>query len=433
MLKTLYKLFLNSFGISIDTRDIQENQIYFALKGENFDGNKYAEMALEKGALCVVVDDASVLVNKQDKPYFLVSDVLDTLQRLAKYHREVLDIPIIGITGTNGKTTTKELMASVLSEKYNVFATAGNLNNHIGVPLSLLSITEEHDIAIIEMGANHQGEIKILSEMAQPNYGLITNIGKAHLEGFKSEDGVLKTKKELFDYIETNKGHFFYNVEEDNIKNFAEHYSPVTTYSSLDKNAEVFYGIVTDNIASCISVNHLVIQSNLFGDYNAQNMAAAYAVGNYFKVPSDLIKKALETYMPQNNRSQMIKTVNNQLIVDAYNANPTSLKLAVSQFLNLNVSDKVIIIGDMFELGEYSKKEHQAIVELLEKHPDHFEQAYLVGEHFSNTSILNASQIKSYLNREALVEYLSTNGISQKHILLKASRGIGLEKVVDIL
>lgn len=433
MLKTLYKLFLNSFGISTDTRDIKENQIYFALKGDNFDGNQYAEMALEKGALCVVVDDASVLINKQDKPYFLVSDVLDTLQRLAKYHRERLHIPVIGITGTNGKTTTKELMASVLSKKYNVFATHGNLNNHIGVPLSLLSITEEHDMAIIEMGANHQGEIGILCELAQPNFGLITNIGKAHLEGFESEFGILKTKKELFDFISNHEGTFFYNIEEQNIHDFAHGYDKLIAYSKVDKEGYVFYNIIQDKIASCIAVGDLVIQSHLFGDYNAQNIAAAYTIGQYFEVDVERIKEAIESYTPQNNRSQILITDRNELIVDAYNANPTSLKLAVSQFLSLNKAHKMLIIGDMFELGTYSEEEHHNIVELLHNNLDGFEMAYLVGEHFSKVNIKNIDKIKSYSKRLDLEEDLEKEDISDKLILLKASRGIGLEQVVKIL
>ena len=433
MLKTLYKLFLNSFGISTDTRNIQENQIYFALKGENFDGNQYAEMALEKGALCVVVDDASVLVNKQDKPYFLVSDVLDTLQRLAKYHREVLDLPVLAITGTNGKTTTKELIAATLSEKYNVFATKGNLNNHIGVPLSLLSITEEHDMAIIEMGANHKGEIEVLSNIAQPNYGLITNIGKAHLEGFESEDGVLKTKKELFDHISVNNGLFFYNLEEKNINGFAKDYNNVVSYSKEHKDVACFYTIKSDRIASCIEIDGTDIQSNLFGDYNAQNLAAAYTIGRHFEVSKEQCKHALEAYTPRNNRSQIVRTENNELVVDTYNANPTSLKLAISQFLELSSSNKVIIIGDMFELGSYSEAEHQAMVDLLEANLEKFEQAYIIGRHFAKTSVTHTNQIISYINRGDLESYLSKSPITNKLVLLKASRGIGLENVVELL
>lgn len=432
MLKTLYKLFLNSFGISIDTRSIQENQIYFALKGDNFDGNKYAEMALEKGALCVVVDDASVLINKQDKPYFLVSDVLDTLQRLAKYHREKLNIPVIGITGTNGKTTTKELVHAVLSEKYQVFATSGNLNNHIGVPLSVLSITEAHEMAIIEMGANHQGEIGFLCQIAQPNYGLITNIGKAHLEGFESEEGILKTKKELFDFVSDRENPFFYNLEEANIHQFAKAYQSTVSYSKTNKNAYLSYTIKEDKIAACIEVDNQEIQSNLFGDYNAQNLVSAYTIGQYFNVPSQDIKLALEAYVPQNNRSQIVITKENELIVDAYNANPTSLNLAITQFLGLKKAHKVIMIGDMFELGAYSNNEHQSIVELLLKHVNDFECAHLVGEHFSGTSHAH-SQIKVYPTREALEAVIKDDRITGKLILLKASRGIGLEQVVKLL
>lgn len=433
MLKTLYKLFLNSFGISTDTRTIQENQIYFALKGDNFDGNKYAEMALEKGALCVVVDDASVLINKQDKPYFLVSDVLDTLQRLAKYHREIIKIPVLAITGTNGKTTTKELIYTTLSEKYNVFATQGNLNNHIGVPLSLLSITEMHEIAIIEMGANHQGEIAILCDIAKPNYGLITNIGKAHLEGFESEDGILRTKKELFDYISNNEGMFFYNLEELNIHDFAKSYSNIITYSKLEENSNYKYKVTNSKIASSISVSDITIQSNLFGDYNAQNLAAAYAVGQHFKVSNLQCKHALELYTPKNNRSQIVKTEANELIVDAYNANPTSLRLAISQFLSLSNTGKVIIIGDMFELGTFSDVEHQNMVDLLENNINGFEKVFLVGECFSKTDVKHIEKICSFTNREDLERELEVSKLQDKLILLKASRGIGLEKVVKLL
>lgn len=433
MLKTLYKLFLNSFGISTDTRTLKENQIYFALKGENFDGNKYAEQAIEKGALCVVVDDASILINKQDKPYFLVSDVLDTLQRLAKYHREILNIPILGITGSNGKTTTKELCYAVLSQKYNVFATQGNLNNHIGVPLSILSITDEHNFAIIEMGANHRKEIGELCEIALPNYGVITNIGSAHLEGFGSLEGVKKTKKELFDFVSNKQGVFFYPTEDKNISSFAESYDKSKSYSHSKLDAFVHYSVLKTELFSLVQIGDLQIQSKLFGEYNAQNMACAYTIGTYFGIEHEKIKYGIEHYIPTNNRSQLLKTQNNSLVVDAYNANPTSLTFAIQSFINLNGDSKILILGDMFELGEYALNEHQKIVDLLDEFVHKFEKVFLVGSIFFNTQIKNTERIHAINSRKELELLIQEFNYKGKTILLKGSRGIGLEKIIEFL
>ncbi|MCT4663994.1 MAG: UDP-N-acetylmuramoyl-tripeptide--D-alanyl-D-alanine ligase [Flavobacteriales bacterium] len=431
-LQTLYQLFLKSNGVSTDTRTITQDQIYFALKGDNFDGNQYVQKALDQGALVTIIDDENVKKEQFDKQIqvVLVENVLRTLQDLARWHRKQIAIPILGITGTNGKTTSKELCKAFFEKKLNVYATPGNLNNHIGVPLCLLELTSQHDFAIIEMGANHQGEIKELSEIALPDYGFITNIGKAHLEGFGSPEIIQKTKKELFDFIVDSGGFFFYNCEEEKVAEFAKEYYksiPFSTEESVERKFKIL-----PNIMATIEIDGKEIPSNLFGDYNAKNMAAAYFIGNFFDLDLDTFALAMKDYQPQNNRSQSQKTDKNHLIVDAYNANPTSMKLAVEAFLNSPVTHKVLILGDMFELGEGSSFEHIKILKILQESMNSNDQAFLVGEEFLKVKIA-AQNLHFFESREFLQEFLSTNLLENKSILLKGSRGIGLEKIIDLL
>jgi len=416
-IKDLYQLYTEHFLVDTDTRNIRNNTIFFALKGANFNGNTFAEKALELGASYAVVDEKKYNTKQN---IILVDDVLETLQKLANYHRNQLTIPVIGLTGSNGKTTTKELFNAVLKEKFNTVATKGNLNNHIGVPLSLLSIKPEHEIAIIEMGANHQKEIEFLSSICEPDFGYITNFGKAHLEGFGGIEGVIKGKSELYDYLRNNQKKAFVNPED-------------STQIEKSEGIERIF-LDTDNIKFLevnpfvkISYNNLEIQSNLIGDYNFTNIAAAITIGNYFKVPGEKIKNGIENYTPNNNRSQVIKTKNNKIVLDAYNANPSSMKVAIENFSKLADETKIVILGDMFELGEESEKEHQAIVELVESL--NFTHAFFVGKHFFKT---NTKEVKfeSYIELE---NHLKSNNYKEVNFLIKGSRGMQLERALDAI
>ena len=357
----LHSLFLECSSVSTDTRKIEKNSLFVALKGDNFDANTFAKEALEKGAKYVVIDNPTYLI---DNRTLLVKDSLIALQELAKYHRTFLGLPIIALTGSNGKTTTKELIHAVLSKKYNTLATIGNLNNHIGVPLTLLRFTKETEIGIVEMGANHQKEIEFLCKIAQPDYGYITNFGKAHLEGFGGVEGVIKGKSEMYDYLKGNNKMVFVNVDDSiqkekftNIKRFS--------FSLNDSTADVKISTIEANPMVKIIFNNQTIQSHLIGIYNANNINAAITIGNYFKVSDELIKEAIENYIPENNRSQLILKNGNEIILDAYNANPSSMAAAIANFIQLEKKNKIAILGDMFELGEESHNEHEKIVDLL--------------------------------------------------------------------
>jgi UDP-N-acetylmuramoyl-tripeptide--D-alanyl-D-alanine ligase len=420
----LYPLFLKFPKINTDTRAIEKDAIFFALKGANFDGNKFAEQALSKGAAYAVIDDQSYL---KDERYILVDDVLKTLQDLASYHRNYLDIPIISLTGSNGKTTTKELINAVLSEKYHTVATKGNLNNHIGVPLTLLAMDSKTEIGIVELGANHPKEIEFLVNIAKPNFGLITNFGKAHLEGFGSFEGVIKTKTELYDYLKSHDELAFVNSM-DNIQ--LEKSNGMKRVLVGQKGADINVDL-NNNDSPFVTVNYndMIIQSNMIGAYNFNNIAFAITIGSYFKVSDTKIKDAISKYKPSNNRSQVINKGTNTILLDAYNANPTSMQAALENFKNVKASKKQVFLGDMFELGNFAKQEHQNIVDLLEKYSL---EAILIGENFYNTET-SSTKIKKYKTFNALTNQENLNEIKDSFILIKGSRGMKLERLLDYL
>ena len=431
----LYSLFLQHPIICTDSRNCPEGSLFFALKGDNFNANAFAKTALANGCAYAIVDEAEFAT---DEKYILVEDVLKTLQELASYHRKQLGTKIVGITGTNGKTTTKELIAAALKEQFNILYTQGNLNNHIGVPLTLLQLKAEHEIAIIEMGANHPGEIKLLAEIACPDYGIITNVGKAHLEGFGSFEGVKKTKAELYDYICANGQLIFINKDNEHLTEMAAN-AGITDkrkeYSLNPANSDCYiYGQVSScspflNM-ECSIENSIVfnIHTQLIGTYNAENVLAAVTIGHFLGVSKEAIKAGLEKYTPQNNRSQLTVTAKNKLVVDAYNANPTSMKAAIINFGQMDVERKVLILGDMLELGEQSDFEHNQIVELLNQY--NFEKVMLVGPQFKKTN----NKFHCFDNVDALLADLSDkNDINNCYVLIKGSRGIKLEKVLNVL
>jgi UDP-N-acetylmuramoyl-tripeptide--D-alanyl-D-alanine ligase len=433
-MQQLYSLFLQHPVICTDTRNILPNSIFFALKGANFNANEFAEQALNAGCSLVVIDEEKY---KKDERYFLVDDVLTVLQGLANHHRKQLNIPVIGITGTNGKTTSKELVNAVLSQQFNVLATKGNLNNHIGVPLTLLSITKQHEVAIIEMGANHQGEIAELCSIAQPNYGMITNIGKAHLEGFGGYEGVIKTKNELYQYIKKTGGKLFVNADNPLLDQLSSGINRITFGTSenvdftgkfIESNPFVKLQYKAKTEGGSVDKKPIV-QTHLVGNYNFENILAAACIGNYFKLTDDKIKAGIESYVPSNNRSQVIQTKHNVLLLDAYNANPSSMNAAIENFAQMDKPNKMVILGDMLELGVDSKKEHDAIVSLLKQ--KNLSNAILVGPFFKEAGkLMNAL---TFNNSDECIDYLKQNLIQNSTILIKGSRGIKLEKVAEVL
>ena len=424
----LYAIFRNHPTVTTDSRNIPANSIFFALKGDNFNGNAFANEAILKGAAYAVIDEPESATN--DK-MILVEDVLLSLQQLAQYHRNQLGLPILAITGTNGKTTTKELITAVLSKKFRVNSTKGNLNNHIGVPLTLLSMSTETEFGVVEMGANHPGEIKILCEIANPDFGLITNIGKAHLEGFGSFEGVIKTKSEMYDFIRNNGGKCFVNVDNSLLTKQANHIEQI----SYGKSTDYFMAgelASTDNylvVKALFQKGWLYLKSKLIGDYNFENLLAAACVGKYFEVDPLFIQEAIAEYSPSNNRSQLIQKVKNTIIMDAYNANPTSMMAALTNFAGIRHENKCIILGDMLELGTVSAEEHQKITDFIEEQK--FSEVYLVGLQFKNT--IDRTQKKKFDQVELLSNYLKTQPIENKLILIKGSRGIHLEKILELL
>lgn len=427
-MENLYALFLSSSGVSTDTRAIEKDCFFVALKGENFNGNTFANEALSQGAKYAVVDEEEF---KTDERTFLVKNCLEFLQELALQHRRQFSIPIIGITGSNGKTTSKELIAAVLQTKYSTHFTLGNLNNHIGVPLTLLKLKKEHEIAIVEMGANKFKDIEELTEIAEPTHGIITNIGKAHLEGFGGFDGVLKTKKELFDSIEKRKGTIIYNSDDDVIEGMLPGSTTNYAYSQKSEDSLVKgelikltpYVNLTYQIAGYESP---IIETNLVGEYNFYNFLSAITFGVLFDVSSVDINYALTNYVPSNNRSQVQKTDRNTLIVDCYNANPTSMESALSSFARIEKDNKLVILGDMRELGAEETKEHEKIIKRLTELNI---KAILVGGVFESMN----SNFQSFPSFKELKEYLNDQKLENKMILLKGSRGIQLEKVIENL
>lgn len=424
----LYSIFKQYPIVVTDTRKIVPNSIFFALKGANFNGNKFAKSAIEKGCKYAVVDEKEFAVNDS---CILVDDVLTALQELAREHRRSLGIPILAITGTNGKTTTKELVNAVLSKKYKTFATQGNFNNHIGVPLTLLSMTEETEFGVVEMGANHPEEIKFLCEIAEPNFGIITNVGKAHLEGFGSFEGVKKTKKELYDYLQ-GRGKVFVNCENDHLMGMLNDQEIYSYGNSEEADSKAKFLQAAPYLVLELrspKIGKLYIKTKLIGGYNFENALAAVTVGRYFDIRESDIKVALENYEPSNNRSQLKKTEKNVLFLDAYNANPTSMGVAVNNFADLPMKNKLVILGDMLELGEDSEKEHQQLIDLLKERA--LENVYLVGDIFSKVN--NENQYKTFLKADEVAYILEKEEVKNHYILIKGSRGIQLEKLVEKL
>lgn len=431
-IQELYSCFLEADGISIDTRNITPNSLFFALKGDNFDANEFAQEALNKGARYVIMDNPK-LVTDRDK-MFLVQNTLVALQQLANYHRQQLGLPIIALTGSNGKTTTKELIKSVLSQKYNVKATQGNYNNHIGVPLTLLQFDDETDIGIVEMGANHLNEIALLCTIAQPDYGYITNFGKAHLEGFGGFEGVIKGKSELYDYLEDNHKMAFVNADDPRQDAKTITFSRFTFGSKeTEANLEITY--LPNPEVACIEVEDQVIISHLTGTYNATNMAAAVAIGHYFGVSFTAANHAIQNYIPTNNRSQWIKQTPFTILMDAYNANPSSMELSIANFAQLaSTTPKIYILGDMFELGSASEKEHNNIIQQVAETTH--AKAFFIGKEFSKAQTSTSSESLEFYETldDFFAQYPTMDELlANKTVLIKGSRGMALEKIVSFL
>ena len=427
-------LILNTFlelrKVSTDSRNIIPGSIFFALKGASFNGNTYAQEALKKGATFAVVDEEQYAIPEN---CILVKDGLTALQNLARDYRQRFHIPVIGLTGSNGKTTTKELIAKTLSKRYQTHFTKGNFNNHIGVPLTLLDLEEKHEVAVIEMGANHQKEIEFLCSIAQPSHGLITNIGKAHLDGFGGIEGVKKGKGELLDYLLENDGTFFYNIGDPNLVELAAKINRKIGYGLKDSLQDDFYKIKLNSSAPFINIDLLdenykqhSLRTNIQGKYNAENIAAAIATGHYFKVSIDGILDAIGTYIPSNNRSQLVEYKGARVFKDAYNANPDSMLVSIQSFLKSLKGKKLLILGDMKELGDFSKKAHQDIVDLVQSLEV---QCVLVGEEFGKVSL--PKEILHFEDVQATKSWFDLQDLNGLVILLKGSRGIGLERLLD--
>jgi UDP-N-acetylmuramoyl-tripeptide--D-alanyl-D-alanine ligase len=414
-IQELYQLYKKTFLVDTDTRNIRPGSLFFALKGDNFNGNEFAEQALEKGARYCVIDEEAHMI---DSKTILVNDVLHTLQALATFHRNQLGIPIVSLTGSNGKTTTKELIHAVLKTEFNAEATSGNLNNHIGVPLTLLSFTPNTEIGIVEMGANHQKEIEFLSNISLPDYGYITNFGKAHLEGFGGVEGVIKGKSELYVHLKTHSKTVFVNPEDAKQMELTKGMNRIL----FEKNIEVH----STNPFIQLEYNGQMISTELMGAYNVPNIIAAMTIGKHFGIRDANIQKALQGYASSNNRSEFITTKNNQILLDAYNANPSSVSLALDNFEKTDHPNKVVILGDMFELGSEAAQEHQAMVDLAES--KNFQRSIFVGENYNQTKA-----IETYKDFESLKFSLETNPIHNAYILIKGSRGMALERLLKII
>lgn len=449
---SIYNKFKECGVVTTDTRTLKGGEMFFALKGENFDGNEYAQKALELGARYAVVNKSSAAASSDDPRLVKVDDTLKTLQDLARWHRSmtIVDgkpLTVIALTGTNGKTTTKELIREVLSVKYRVTATEGNLNNSIGVPLTLLKINQDTQLAVVEMGASHPGDIKELVDIALPNYGLITNVGKAHLLGFGSFEGVKKTKGELYDYLRRTSDKVFINADnphlcqmasERNLQSNPERpYSLLIPYgleyqgaSVLPSSAEEPFLRISVPVTPGTAEGSLLIRTNLVGSYNADNVMAAIAVGAQFGVSLEDAVRAIEAYVPSNNRSQMTRTEHNTLIVDAYNANPTSMAAALENFSNVSADCRIAMLGDMLELGEDSAAEHKAVIESALSRG--FCKVFFVGKEFASVSVASDNAM-FFQTSDELADYLKANPVHGATILIKGSRGTRMEKVIPVL
>ncbi|MGC9151029.1 MAG: UDP-N-acetylmuramoyl-tripeptide--D-alanyl-D-alanine ligase [Microbacter sp.] len=426
----LYDIFSKCSEVTIDSRNCPKDALFFAIKGDRFDGNQFAVDALQNGCRYAVIDNPAFAL---DHRFILVQDTLSSLQQLANYHRSVLNIPVIAITGTNGKTTTKELLAAVLSKSFNTLYTQGNLNNHIGVPLTLLKLTINHQIAIIEMGANHPGEIQALAEIAAPDYGIITNIGKAHLEGFGSFEGVIHAKGELYDYIRKHNGSLFLHVDNPILKQIAgdAHIIGYSTQGSsaaliqVESTGDIPFLSVTWRKSDAEVIHH--INTHLVGNYNLENVAAAVCVGTFLGIQASTIDAAIEAYVPSNMRSQWQDTTHNHLIIDTYNANPSSMKAAIENLVSMDNFPKGVILADMLELGQFAVDEHASIVETLKN--SHLDQVLLVGPQFAQTK----PPFTTFASTDDLNAYLQQHPLKGFTLLVKGSHGMHLEKCLPFL
>ncbi len=422
-IEQLYQIYKLHPAIQTDTRKLKEGDIFFALKGPNFNGNLFATKALESGAAYAVIDED---INSTNEKLIKVDDALETLQQLAKYHRQQLNIPFIAITGSNGKTTTKELLHAVLSSHYKTYTTQGNLNNHIGVPMTILNVRDDADFAVIEMGANHPKEIAGYCMYTLPTHGIITNCGKAHLEGFGNEEGVRKAKGELFDFLRSNNGTAFIYNDYDYLQTMSKGIENIFSYGTT--NADVTGTVKTNDPFLEISIskglNIKAIQTKLVGEYNLPNILCAIAVGKYFNVPEEKIKTAIENYIPSNSRSQMIELGNNKIILDAYNANPSSMKLAIENFAKLGVNNKILLLGGMMELGNESIKEHEALIELIKKYS--WNQVVLVGGDFK----IIKHPFLFFNKSEDAKEWFAQQNFEHSYFLIKGSRSMMMEKII---
>jgi len=426
VIQDLYSKFLQAGSVSTDTRQITPGSIFFALKGDRFNANQFATQALEKGAHYVVIDEAAYQV---DDRYILVEDVLDTLQKLARHHRNQFTIPFIGLTGSNGKTTSKELVHAVLSKKFRTHATKGNLNNHIGVPLTILAIDKSVEVAVIEMGANHLGEIALLCSVANPTHGFITNIGKAHIGTFGGYENIIRGKSELYQHLLTTNGTVFINSQNTILANMAKRFKAPVLYPAPGN----YYTCEMDDADPFVKVkaeNNEVITTKLIGGYNFENIAAALCIAKYFGVEAKAANEAIAEYTPGNMRSQVVQKTTNTIILDAYNANPSSMQAAIENLAAMNAPRKVVILGDMFELEEEAAKEHRAIGKLLRE--KNFAEVYLCGKLMADAQE-EFPTAKHFVSKEDLLDDLKENPLRHATILVKASRGIGLESVVEFL
>jgi UDP-N-acetylmuramoyl-tripeptide--D-alanyl-D-alanine ligase len=427
---SLHQLFLKHPIVCTDTRKIAANSLFFALKGEKFNANQFASQALGQGAAYAIIDEAQYKISEQ---YILVNDVLTTLQQLAAFHRDTLKIPVIAIVGSNGKTTTKELITSVLKQKFTVLATPGNFNNHIGLPLTILQITSGHEIAVIEMGANHIGENEFLCQIAKPNYGIVTNNGKDHLEGFGDMEGVAKSNSELYYFLLKNNGIAFVNMHDEWLMRMARQLKNKVTYAANfeGRNKEASHTCYTSHLQPTINftinTSPLEINSNLSGDYNFDNITAAVAMGLYFGLTISQIAKGIESYKPSNNRSEVIKKESNTIYLDAYNANPSSMEVSIKNFAAMPFGNKVLILGDMFELGKYAEEEHQNLVHFCEALD--LTNVFLCGDLFKNTK----NNYVSFTTTEECKVYLSENKLMDSNVFMKGSRGMKLETLMEVI